>query len=970
MKARSKTALGLACAVLAIGLAAAPAGAQAAGVHTRLDSFSTTPLSTQAGGHGDLLVTFGFDVRNRPPLPCDCNFPREVTVNTPPGMVGFPTHIPRCTGAEFATQTCPSDSQIGVTYVNASLVAATEAVFNMVPRPDQAALLAFEIPFNHIPPIYTSFTVRTESDFGLEAKSFGILHSDLAPLAKVKVLFWGVPGDRAHDALRFPFGGYSEDVVGGAAKSYQYSCEGQDTTAQLVEGINPLRLPDGICANSFGVGGNPPPTPYNAAVEPFLVNPTSCSGPGTSALDVLAYDFGSDHADAPFPGMRGCDLLSFNPSLAAKPTTTQADSASGLDVDLRVPQPFSPNSPSPSQIRATEMVLPEGFAVNSAAADGKEACTAAQARFGTREQAQCPEHAKIGTLAIHSSALPGALPGALYLGEPLPGNRYRVILVADGFSLHIKLAGRAVPDPVTGQLRVIFEDLPQAPFEEFTLHVFGGEGGLLATPTQCGSYPVKTTFTPWDAALPEQTSTQFFTIDSGPGGGPCPSDPRPFDPTFSAGVTDSTAGQHTDLALNLTRPDGDQNLTGLSVKLPPGLLATLKGVSYCPQAALDQLALGAAYSGLSEQASSACPANSQVGTVVAGAGAGSKPFYAPGKAYLAGPYKDAPLSLEVVIPAVSGPYDLGNVAVRNALYIDPNTSQASAVADPLPQIVEGIPTRTRSVLVNLDRTDSQDHPNFTINPTNCDPFSIDATLNGDQGASAQRSSHFQVANCADLGFGPKLSFGLKGGTKRNGHPAFTTVLSTRGGDANIHSVQVTLPAGMQLDQSHINAPCTRPQFAAHQCPAASVIGTATATSPLVDYSLTGPVYLRTGTNPLPDLVLDLHGPPAQPVEVIAVGKVDTVNARLRTTFETVPDAPFAATVSLQGQNKGLLVNNTDLCKQANRAKLHLVGQNGRSADSNPKLAVAGCANARKKHKRHHQRHKRHPAVHRARRAGK
>src|SRR5262249_36638599 len=142
--------------------------------------------------------------------------------------------------------------------------------------------------------------------------------------------------------------------------------------------------------------------------------------------------------------------------------------------------------------------LPEGFTLDSNAADGKVACTDAEARFGTREEAQCPEFAKIGTLQIHSSTLPGALPGAIYLGEPLPGNRYRIFLTADGFSLHIKLAGYAVPDPVTGQLTIKFDDLPEAPFQRFTLHIFGGERGLLSTPSQCGTYPVRTEFVPWD----------------------------------------------------------------------------------------------------------------------------------------------------------------------------------------------------------------------------------------------------------------------------------------------------------------------------------------------------------------------------------------------------------------------------------------------------------------------------------------
>jgi hypothetical protein len=930
------TARFIALAVIVAGLLFAPASAPAeVGAHSQLASFSATPLSTQAGAHGDLLVSFDFDLNARPALPCKCNWPRDVIVNTPPGLVGFPTRIPRCTSAEFATHTCPADSQIGVVYIDVSFTTATEAVYNMVPHPGEAALVAFETPYLQDPPLYTSFTVRTESDFGLEAKSFGILR--VVELAKVHLLLWGVPGDPFHDALRWPFGGYSKEAIGEFdAGSYQGSCQAVDTTSQIVQGINPFRAPEGFCSEGFGKNGDPPPTPYNATVESFLTNPTNCAGFQSASIDVLAYDLGIDHASSSVPGMTGCELLSFNPSLTAKPTTTQADSSSGLDVNLEVPQPPSPEAPSPSQIRATRMVLPEGFTVNSNAADGKQACTDQQARFGTREQAQCPEQSKIGTLAIHSSALPGVLPGALYLGEPQPGNRYRVFLTADGFSLHIKLAGRAVPNPETGQLAIVFENLPQAPFEQFTLHVFGGERGLLATPTQCGTYPVKTTFTPWDDALPEQTSTQFFTIDSGPGGDPCPPSSRPFAPSMSAGVIDSTAGAHTDFSLRVDRADGDQTLAGLAVTTPPGFSATLKGIPYCPQAAIDRLSLRS-YSGLAEQASPACPAASQIGMVSADAGAGSKPGNNPGKVYLAGPYKGAPLSLLVVIPATAGPYDLGVVPIRTAIEVDPLTARVTAVSDPLPQILEGIPLRTRKVFVDLDRK------SFVLNPTNCDRLSVDATVTGDQGASVALSNPFQVANCADLDYGPKLRLKLTGGIERRGHPAIHAVLTAASGEANSRRISVTLPKGELLDNGHIGTVCTRVAFAKKTCPDSSRLGRAEVVTPLLDQPLSGNAYLRSSSHELPDLVLDLDGQ----IHVEAVGRIDSVNARLRTTFEAIPDVPVSRiTLDLLGGSKGLLQNSESLCAAPKRATVRMIGQNGRALTRHPKLQIP-CGKSRR-----------------------
>jgi hypothetical protein len=322
---------------------------------------------------------------------------------------------------------------------------------------------------------------------------------------------------------------------------------------------------------------------------------------------------------------------------------------------------------------------------------------------------------------------------------------------------------------------------------------------------------------------------------------------------------------------------------------------------------------------LQELASPSCPAASQVGTVVAGAGAGSKPLSVSGKVYWAGPYKGAPLSLVIVVPAVSGPYDLGNVVNRVALNVDPVTAQVNAVSDPLPQILEGIPLRARRILVNLDRE------GFTLNPTDCDPATLDARAFGDQGAVASFSTHFQVANCAVLPFSPKLQLRLRGSTKRRGHPSLRAVTLFNGG-ANLARATVAMPRTLLLDNAHIGTVCTRPQFAADSCPRGSVVGSAIAETPILDQPLRGAAYLRSSSNQLPDLVVDLEGQ----VDVELAGRIDTTRAGgLRTIFDT-PDVPVSRFVlSLLGGRKGLLINSKNLCKSPPKASLRLRGQNGK-----------------------------------------
>ena len=935
LSAWCRLSIGKAIAIAAAMLVAflAVALVSSAEAKTPIYDFSTGFSGTQAGDHSNLKIDFTVGTAlTEPPTPCLCNSLKETFYNSSPGVLAAPSDIPQCTTSQFSNNLCPVDSQIGLVAILLNAPGDNQAVqplFNMVPRPDQLALTAFSTPVI-TSPIYTSFSVRTESDYGAEAKTFGI-PGNITPY-RVTLYFWGIPAEPIHDALRAPFdnwGPFEETNF----VSRGMSCGFEDPRPAIEQDI----FPEEECEYYAG----DPPVPSNSAPTPFLLNPTRCGTPLKASLETRAYDLEPDFTEASLPPNTGCDQLNFDPSLSAKPTTTEADSPSGLDVNLHVPQTLSPSTPSPSQIRETTVRLPEGLTVNSNAADGKLSCSDEQARFGTREEAQCPEFSKIGTLSIKSSSLPGALPGAIYLGEPQPGNRYRLFLVADGFSLHIKLPGTAKLDPVTGQVTTIFKDLPQAPFEDFDFHIFGAERGLLTTPTHCGTYAVHSEFVPWAAPdLPNQTSTQFFKVDSGPGGSPCPPDQRPFDPALEAGVTDNTGGSHTDFVFDISREDGDQSLSAVNVKTPRGFSAILAGIPYCPEAALGALAQSS-YLGVTELVSPACAA-SQVGDAVASAGTGSRPVSLQGRVYLAGPYKGAPLSLAVVTPAVSGPYDLGNVLVRVAVKVDPTSAQVSAVSDPLPQIIEGIPLRLRRVLVELDR------PDFALNPTNCSPFSVDALAFGDQGATANLSNHFQVANCGALDFSPRLALKLRGSTKRRGHPALRAVLQANPGDSNIGSTVVAMPAAELLDNAHIGTVCTRVQFAANACPPRSLIGNATAQTPLLDQPLSGPVYLRSSNNDLPDLVVALKGQ----FDIELVGRIDTTKAGgLRTSFEAIPDAPVSKFVlNLQGGSKGLLINSEDLCKSPKRAAVSIGGQNSMRSNTRTELETS-CAKASKKRKR-------------------
>ena len=335
-------------------------------------------------------------------------------------------------------------------------------------------------------------------------------------------------------------------------------------------------------------------------------------------------------------------------------------------------------------------------------------------------------------------------------------------------------------------------------------------------------------------------------------------------------------------------------------------------MSYCSDA---DIATAQNKSGREEQAHPSCPASTRLGSVDAAAGVGSEPFHTAGEVYLAGRYKGAPISAVVITPAVAGPFDLGNVVIRNPLYIDENTAQVTVKSDPIPTILDGIPLKVREVAIQIDRGD------FTFNPTSCEATQVTASIRSSDGATATPDNRFQVGGCENLAFKPKTYFRLYGGTKRGAHPKIRAVYETRPGEANLLSGAFTIPRSEFLDQAHIRTICTRVQFAANACPKGAIYGHVKAFSPIVDYPVQGPVYLRSSNHNLPDLVFDLRGPVYQPVHVVVALRIDSHKGQIRVTAEGVPDLPVSKLIfTQQGGKKGLLINSRNICTKAYRAE--------------------------------------------------
>ncbi len=885
MSAKIKLRHLLATAAIAmLGIACLPAFAQAAGTFG-IAKFSASVSSSQAGGHPDFTTAFEYD---REALGGPAGQVKNVTVVLPRGLVANPQATPHCSAAQLAIYDCQPSAQVGVLTTRFSIPAKevgeepaefqeTTGVYNMNPSPGHTATFATSLSFA---------TVLIEADVTRDGTFRVVSHvteiSTLIPVIANSFTVWGVPADSSHDAQRF---------------------------------------------------GPPPasatPTHSGAAPEAFMYNSANCSeGPLPTEITVQSWAGESDNVTSTMATPTGCSLLKASPTIAVHPETSQASAPSGYGLNLSVPQELAPYSLATPTLRDATVTFPEGTALSPSAANGLETCSEAQIGLNNGDPVTCPDASKLGTVEIETPFLEKPLTGSVYAaaqGQNPFGSLLAVYFTLEGLGVGVKLAGEVKTNPLTGQLTTVFTKNPPLPFSELRVRLFGGPGAALSNPADCGTALSTSMLTFYSSTMALEPSSAFDVTGCSPGH---------FTPTLSAGTTNAKAGAYSPFTLRLSRSDLDQPLGSITAALPKGLLGKLAGVPYCPESAIAAAqARSAPGEGATELAHPSCPAASQVGTVTVAAGPGPAPYYTHGTAYLAGPYKGAPLSLVVITPAVAGPFDLGTVVVRNALQFNPETAQVTAVSDPLPQILQGIPLALRSVTLKLDR------PNFTLNPTSCAAKQLNATASSTLGLSAALSNPFQVGQCRALGFKPKLALALKGGTKRNDHPALHATLTypSQGAYANIAAAQVTLPHSEFLDQSHIATVCTRVQFKAHECPADSIYGYAKAITPLLDNPIEGPVYLRSSSHTLPDLVADLNGQ----IEVALLGTVDSgKGGGLRNTFEAVPDAPVSRfTLSLKGGSKGLLVNSENLCSP--NAKTHAIadftGQNGKIYDTTPKV---------------------------------
>ncbi len=930
----------------ATSAAGAGGGASLGIVHASVLPFNENgELDTQAGGHPHELVTsVFFNSTNVFTNQTDTIFPyeeypdaepRDVVVDLPVGLVGNPQVAEKCPLTVLAAgeghSNCPAGSRVG------TIIFEGVGNFHETARPGGSS--------------NTSALYNLQPEAGFPAE-FGFTY-----LGQPVIMYASLVHTLTGETLRVAAPGLPEVHANGVQITFF-----------------------GDPATENGTG---------SAAAAFFDNPVDCAnhalntGVEADSWEETGAWAAPESGPASYPTVEGCDALQFAPTIAAVPDTAQADEPSGLQLNIKVPSAANQlSAPVTPELRTATITLPAGMTLAAGAADGLRACPATGTQgfnLGGNWSAQgvagddglatetgvdglphiapghCPPASTLGTVEVSTPLLTSPLHGHLYLAEPQcggtsqpecrpedaqDGKLFRLYLEAAGSGVIVKQQGTASVNPTSGQITTTFRELPELPFDELRVHLNGGPRATLATPQSCGTATTTSDLVPWSApTTPDGTPATTFTVSADGSGAPCPA-AVPFKPGFSAGTASTAAGGFSPFVLSLSRGDREQDLAGVGVQLPAGLLGLISKVPLCeePQAA-----------------AGTCGSAALVGSASAAAGSGSHPFWVTdGRVYLTGPYNGAPYGLSIVVPAVAGPFNLGNVVVRAAITVDPATAAVTITnTQPLPQIIDGVPLRLQQIVVLVDR------PGFIFNPTSCAQKQITATVAGSAGARAAVSTPFAIAGCTRLPFKPTFAATTTGrASKANGASLTVKVTSkggpqATGGEANIKSVKVDLPKQLPSRLTTLQKACVAKVFEANPaaCPKESNVGTASASTPVLAHPLSGPAYLVShGGAAFPDLEIVLQG---EGVTLILDGNTQIKHGITSSTFKTVPDAPISSFELRLPTGRFSVLGayvpakaNYSLCGQTLNMPTAITGQNGAVVKQTTKIAISGCPKAK------------------------
>ena len=874
-------------AVLVVALLTLVAGAGSARAAFSISSVVAAPSTTQAGGHPDLTVVVNFSGDDGqiggPGLTNPvADSPSTYTVHLGPGLFGNPLAAPTCTLADFQADRCPVTTIVGSAFQSFDVIATDPNTPVTLPGV-----------------IYNLATTGPDQVSMLGVRVFGGNPG--------RITDPGFPA--APTASRTPF-----------AVTLNPSDLGLDSTnltplTAVSRTLGPIRITR-LVSTLFGraLTGNA-----------YMQNPTACIPVEVSASAVANSGAAASGAPTTFPPT-DCGTLPFDAGLDVNLSTTQTDVPAQVGVAITRPSGDQPRRQG--DVLEATTVLPAGLTVNPSLGNGLEACTDAQFAASDRTTpAGCPAASQIGTVRFVSPLFLQTFEGPVYYGERTPTAFNRLFVDVPVPGVHLKLTGRVTLNASNGQVTTVFQDLPQLPFTSFNLTFQGGPRSVLVTPQACGTHTLTAELVPYarltDPTPPNATPSAAFTTSFNGAGAACAA---PFRPWFTTTPSNLRSGGRTQYTLKFGRPDRDRRIAGVTFRLTRGLIGdlALSGLTQCP---------------LADAANAQCAASSRIGSATVEVGSGPAPVSVPGDVFLTAPRVDGdPAGLSVRVEARVGPVDLGTVLVPVRLQLRSNGG-LNATAD-IPQFEDGVPISPRLTSITIDRD------GFMRNPTSCGHRRSSGVFGSVGGGSVETHAAFDLSDCRALGFSPRfrIKVGARGKTHAGAHPPLTTVITQPNGQAGIARVRVLLPRALPSNSIGLAQACSQADFDAGRCSRRARIATATAVSPFVTRSLSGPVWIVKQERRLPKLVVQLRGPLA--IDFSGQIKIGSRN-KITTIFPTVPDLPVSRFVlRFHAGRFGIVAANTNLCARRLFTHANFRGQNGKRQDLRPQIKVNGCKKTR------------------------
>ncbi len=844
-----------------------------------LDGPSAAPATTTAGAHSDFTVSFSLNDLGA--IGGGGDDLRNLDIELPAGLVGDPGAATVCGFAQLTTDTCPATAQVGTTNVSADVRVQPFGPILPVELNSQSINgTIYRIPTRGTEPARLGIVLRP---------TFPIIGTPLSKVVLESPARVRVPGD----------GGLTASI------------RDMPTTQSTPLGTAALRIRRVAMTLQRTAGTG----------QAFETNPTTCT-PAPTKITAGFYSGQVKTATTSFTPT-DCAGVPFTPALSVGAAPALADVPTAASVTASLPFNRNPGARAQTQPKRAVVVLPEGFELSPTVGSAGDLAGCSDAQFARTSGApsSCPAASQVGSVNFSSPLIDAPLTGKVFLADPVPGGPLvRIFIVAEqsgaADALRIKLQGDVTVDQATGQITTVLNDVPPLPFTTFTLTFQGGEHAVVSTPRSCGTYTGTSRLTPHSGGA-DATPSGTVTI-----GGDCP-DPNAFSPAASLSTSPTQAGADAVVTTVMERPDRQARLKNVRVSLPPGLLGRIASVPQCDA--------GAARTG-------ACPEGTRVGTVTATAGPGSAPLKVTGPVYLTESLDGSFAGLSIVVPAKVGPLDLGNSITLAKLFVRGNDQGLDVVVDDVPLRLQGIALSIRSLQLALDR------PGFTFNPTSCAPQPVRATFGSDLGGSFSGESTFQATGCDGLPFAPKIEATLTGSRSdvdKNGHPGLTAVVSQAPGEANTNSVAVTLPTGVAADPNRLRLACPLATFEAGACPASATIGTAVASTPLLNTSLTGNVvFVLAPGSALPQLRLQLRG--QLPIDLLGKVSIGTKN-RLVNEFGGIPDVPLSRfELKLGSGRQSPLLSAVDLCSSDPKVDAVFTSHSGARSTRTVAPVVAGC----------------------------